>query len=203
MTLFGSIRFFLWLAVLLICFILLRKSNIRHKRRVFFLSLASVIVLGTISYIVPVENALITFQSPESAFHYTNSGDIKLVLEGQNTDMVISSKNEIYTYILLPKNNNGWKIGSGADIKTIAKKTSEDVIVDVYQYKNSNDYFITVFVTNGGAADVSDNQESTFYSLSQYNDVLESYYNTYYAHIQNWNDQYILIVNGETMNLHT
>lgn len=203
MTLFGLIRFSLWLAVILICFILFKKSNIRNKRRVFCFSLVAVIVLGTISYVVPVENALITFQSPESAFHYTNSGDIELVLEGQNTDMVVSSKNEIYTYTLLPKNNHGWKIGLGADIKTIVQKISEDVIVEVYQYKNSNDYFITVFVTDGGAADVSDNQGSTFYSLSQYNDVLDSYYDTYYAHIQNWNDQYILTVNGKTLNLHT
>ena len=166
---------------------------------VLFLSVGLVVVL---SYL-PLENLFITFDTPEKAFEYYNWGesDIELVVEGENCGFVVGSKENTDTYLIIPKTTDGWKIGIGSDTKKIVHKLDDGISVYVYQYKNTNDYFITILNTSGGESKVSDDYNTEFYSLEKYNGSLDKHFITYYAHISGFDSQYSVVVNGKTIAL--
>ena len=115
--------------------------------------------------------------------------------------MVIDSNRDSYTYLIIPKTIDGWKIGIGLNTKRIFRKHSNVISVYVHQYKNTNDYFITIFDTNGGELVISDDYNTKFYSLEKKNDFLGETFVTYYAHISYFNSEYSVVVNGNKIAL--
>ncbi|MBQ4569991.1 MAG: hypothetical protein IJA62_08085 [Ruminococcus sp.] len=146
---------------------------------------------------LPFENLFITFDSPKSVYEYYNLGksNIELIVEGDDCDFIIDRKNDSDTYMIIPKTAGGWKIGVGSNTKRIVQKLFDGIVLYVYQYKDTSDYFITVLDTNGGESTVSDEYNTKFFSLERYNDSLGKFFVTYYAHITNLNPQYSVIVN--------
>lgn len=190
---------------LIICFVflvssiaLIKASKLIRKRVLYVVSTSISVVLFIVLVFLPLENMFITFDSPEEAYEYYILGEsnIELVVEGRDCDLVIDRNNESDTYLIIPKTKYGWKIGIGSDTKRIAGSLSNGISVSVYQYKDTNDYFITIFDINGGEANVSDSCNTEFYSLEKSNSSLEKTFVTYYAHIYEFNSQYSLEVNG-------
>lgn len=195
--LFGIFRVIFWAIIFTVCLYIIKKSKISNKRLWYIFSLVATITLTTFSALFPLENAFITFSSPESAFNYNNTGNVLLVVNGESTDMVVAERNDTDVYAIIPKSDNGWKLSVGADTKKIAQNISNGITVHIYRYRNSNDYYITVLNTNGGELIVSDNYNSEFYYLTKTNKTLNETFYTYYAFIYNLNEQYSLTVNGD------
>ena len=177
------------------------KSHTIYKRRWLIVSLVVALILTTISALIPIENAFVTFTSPQSAYNYNNSGNVKLIVNGAKTDFVVASKGDTDVYIIVPKSDGGWKLGMGLDTKRIAQTISDGVSVYVYQYKNSGDYYITVLDTNGGPSEIIDTHSSKFQFLDKYNSELNKTFYTYYTYINGYDDQYALTVNGKTIKI--
>ena len=81
--------------------------------------------------------------------------------------------------------------------KLISYEMYNSISVDVYQYKNTNDYFVSILDMNGGYSQITDSFQSEFSALEQPMDVLEKTYVTYYTNIQDFTDEYWINVNGE------
>ena len=164
--------------------------------------LISLVLIVTLLFL-PLENLAITFDSPKDAYEYYKGGksNIKLVVDGEKCDLIVDCNGDTEAYLIIPKNAYGWKVGIGLDTKRIVQNVSNGIITYVYQYKNTNDYFITVFDVTGKEINISDNCKSEFYSLEKHNDFLSKTYITYYAHISNFNPQYKLLVNGNNLEL--
>ncbi len=198
---FVIIRIVFWGIAFIISFLLIRKSRLIHKRRWSIIAFVFAIILTTISALIPIENALITFASPESAYHYNNSGNVKLIVDGEKTDFVVGAKGDADVYLIIPKSGDGWKLGMGLNTKRVFQTISNGIIIYVYQYKNTNDYYITVLDTNGGAIDITDNHNSEFKYLEKINSTLDKTFYNYYAYINNFDNQYALTVNGNTIKI--
>ena len=164
-------------------------------------ALVIALILTTITALIPIENAFITFSSPQSAYYYNNTGNIKLIVNGTNTDLIVAAKGNTYFYNIVPKSNDGWKLGMGADTKRIVQTISDGISIYIYKYKNSNDYYITILNTKGGQLNISDNCASEFHSINQVNTALNKTLYTYYAYINKYDDQYSLTINSETIKL--
>lgn len=197
--LFILFRLVFGILIFVICFLLIRKSHIVHKRRGFITGFMIAVVLTTISGFIPIENAFITFSSPQSAYQYNHSENIELIVNGEKTDFIIGLKGDTDVYTIVPKSDDGWKLGMGFDTKRIAQVLSGGVSVYVYQYKDSDDYYITVLDTNGGPTEITDNKNSKFQYLSQFNSILNKDFYTYYAYVNHYDDQYRLTVNGKAI----
>lgn len=176
----------------------IKKSKVfcKHILYIVFTSLSVILTIALV--FLPFENFFVSFDSPKAAYEYWNLGesDIELVVEGDDCDFIIDCKNDSDTYLIIPKTIDGWKIGIGSNTKRIVQNLSNGIVVYVYQYKNTSDYFITILDTNGGKSTVSDEYNTKFYSLERNNDSLGKTFVTYYAHITNLNPQYSVIVNG-------
>ena len=195
---FNIIRFIIGCVFLGCSITLIKKSKVIRKRILYIVFAGISVALMVVLAFLPFENLFMNFNSPKAAYEYYKLGksNIELVVEGNECDFVIDHQKDSDTCLIIPKTEEGWKIGLGSDTKRIVQKFSDGVSVYVFQYKNTSDYFITVFDTNGGEAIVSDDYNSKFYSLERDNDFLGKTFVTYYAHIPNFNSQYSITVNG-------
>lgn len=194
---FGLIRLLIG-CVFFYCTILVIKRFKIVKRKHYIACIVISIALITTLAFLPFENLFITFKSPESVYKYVNYGksNVKLIVEGNNSDFVIGEKNNSDTYLIVPKTIDGWKIGVGTDAKMFFRTNSNGIIVYVYQYKNTEDYFVTVFDANGGYSEIRDSRNSNFFHLEKIDESLKKTFVTYYAHISNLDTSYWVCVNG-------
>lgn len=199
--LFVIIRLTFWSIAFISSIFVIRKSRVIHKRRWSIVAFIISIVLTTISALLPIEDAFITFSSPESAYNYKNYGSVKLIVNGEKTDLIVGEKGDADVYEIVPKSNNGWKLGMGFDTKRVIQTISDGITIYVYQYRNTNDYYITIFDTNEGSLDITDNHNSDFKYLEKSNSTLDKTFYTYYAYIGSFDDKYALTMNGKLIKI--
>ncbi|MBQ9859461.1 MAG: hypothetical protein IJO76_02135 [Clostridia bacterium] len=154
------------------------------------------IVLSLALSFLPFENSFVTFSSPEAAYkYYYPTASPYQIIKGNESDLVLGDGRDGTTTILIvPKNEDGWKVGIGSEINTVYNGIAGTLPVQIHRYKDSNDYYITVFGEHGKELSISDNRGSTFASDLQLRNV-------YRAHIADMNRQYELTVNGEKIDL--
>lgn len=188
--------------VFLVCSIIAVKKSKAIRKRVLYIVLAGLSVLSVVGLtFLPIENLFLNFDSPTAVYKYLYLGksNIELVVEGDSCDFVVGHNDESDTYLIVLKAENGWKIGIGSNIKKPIQKLSDGVVVYIYRYKDTSDYFITVLDTKGGESTISDEYNTEFLSLEKDNEFLEKTFVTYYAHIRDISPQYTLTVNGNEL----
>ena len=194
-----AIRLIFWTIIVLMCFFLIKKHMRVHKNRWYLMLFIIACILFSLSALIPVENAFVTFSSPQSAYSYMYMNKTKLVVEGTNTAFVIGGEGKDSSYTIIPRSDTGWKLGPALDVNTsISKFSSNKVKIYVDQYKDSEEYYITVYNANGAAAEVSDSRNSKFYHLDKSSNGDDETFYTYYSYVHDLDDQYTLTVNGKT-----
>lgn len=122
-------------------------------------------------------------------------------MDGEKASFSVGTKGDTNVYSIVPKSSNGWKLGMGLDTKRPFQKIYNDIAIYVYQYKSTDDYYITVTDTNGGSLDITDNRKSKFKYLEKSNSTLNKTFYTYYAYINGFDDQYAITVNGKQIKI--
>lgn len=199
--LFAITRIILGITIFIIGYFLIGKIKSINAFRKLIITFMLTIIFTTLSALIPLENVFVTFSSPESAYNYNHSGKVKLIVNGSKTDFIVGEKNNTDVYLIVPKSDNGWKQGLGLDTKRICDKISDGITVYVYQYKNTDDYYIVLLNTNGGPLDITDNNNSEFIYSESANSILNKTFYTYYAYLNSFNRQYTLTVNVENVSL--
>ena len=131
--LFATIRLIFFGIAFTISFFFIRKSHLVYKRRCSIVAFAATVILTTISALIPIENAFVTFSSPKSAYNYNHSASVELIVDGNESDFVVGAKGETDVYAIVPRSNNAWKIGMGLDTKRIVQTISDGITIYVYQ----------------------------------------------------------------------
>ena len=179
-----------------VCFLFIIKSNIVNKRKWIVTSFLMSIVLVGLSYIGPIENAFITFPTAESAYNYSKEGSVKYIIEGEESDLAIGKKenDKAYANILaiIPKTNDGWKLSTLGDLKRVTSSSLRGVSIDVYQYKNSDDYYIMVYCLKNNTLELTDNRDSKFEYFEGKNGTNQ----TYCTYIHCFDEEYVITVDG-------
>lgn len=191
---FGIIRMLFWIIVFGICIVILSKHGILNKNRNKLLLFVIITLLWTGSMLVPIENLFMSFSTPEESYGYVNRENVKLVVYGQESALVIGEDTE-YVYLVIPKGEEGWKIGRGMDLKFISNQYFDGIVVSIYQYKNTKEFYVEVSDIDGKECKVSDNQNSSFEILETGIDGKNKY--RYYAYIYGLNENYVLKVNDK------
>lgn len=195
-----AIRFIFWMIVVIVCFFIMRKHMRIHKFSRYLIVFIITGILLSLSALVPFENAFVTFSSPESAYRYMYMDKVELVVEGTNTALVYGGESNDYSYTIMVKSDNGWKLGLPLEIKTnTSESLSYDFTTYVDQYKDSGEYYITIFNRDGAAASVTDNRNSKFYCLDQFSNGDDKSFYSYHAYVHDLDDKYTLIVNGKVI----
>ncbi len=198
---FGIIRCFIGAFVAGAGLLMLRKLHFPHKKTAWALSIGTFAVLTAALSFWPFENLFYTFDSPEAAYAYGCFGapDIELVVPGNQCDWVIDRRVSSRRYQMVPKTEEGWKVGLGADTRRVEEIISDGVTVEIYRYRDTDDYFIAVLDTAGGKSDVADSLHSDFRCLEERQETLPKSFFTYYAYIPRLDVSYRITVNGRSI----
>lgn len=188
-NMFSTIRYVFFLVLfigLFVGYLLKRKSNqsITVKKLVLFI--VAFVLVTTVSNLIPVENAFITFSSPEEAYNYFDSADVEIVVEGEKSALIIADGN---IHKIVPKSAGGWKIGMGLDSKKEKEKIYNGYWIFVFNYKKTDEKYIMVSSSDKKIIDITDSVGSVFYNSD------DSRYS--YAYIKDYDNTYTVNVNGE------
>lgn len=199
---FGTIRLLIASVCFLILLIIVNKSNIRAKRPMRVVVAVLSVVLCIATAFLPLENAFVSFDSPVASFEYylfDNTGE-KVVVDGMRCDMVINHKSGKDTYLIVPKDSGGWKVGLGIDTKQVFQRFADGITIIIHRYKNTDEYFVTVLNTHGEELNLADEFGTAFVPVRRQtahgNPLV-----TYYGHISIFNGIYHLSVNGNTIEI--
>lgn len=135
--LFNIVRFSFCGIAFLFAVILIRKSHMRRKRTWTIIAFIAAVMVLTASALIPVENAFLSFASPEAAYRYNHSGAVMLEINGEKTTFLVGKKGDTYEYAIIPKAKDGWKLGVGSDVDRVVQTVSNGITVQVYQYKKN------------------------------------------------------------------
>lgn len=183
--LFVLIRLAVWCILLLLALkyrYFINRSYTHYKFKKIIVVIMCIILL-IFSFIIPLENAILTFSSPEAAFTYYNNGDIVLAIDGEETALVIAYDS---TTLIVPKVENGWKLGMGHETKTVYSSIDNGFWISVLRYRETNEYYIIVSGVSKNISKIEDNKDSIF----RFSEDL----NTYYAYIGNYDESYRLTI---------
>jgi len=195
---FGTIRILFWIGILGIIILIMKKKNRLEKRNVS-IAVIIAILLGTLSVFFPVENYFYTFSTPEKAFNYINSEEVKLVVDGQSSSLVIAEESKAdYVHLVIPKCSNGWKLGRGIDTKLKDQIMDKGIVINLYQHKKSGDYYIMVLDSKRDKIEISDNQNSSFVKFTE--NEANSDYKLFFAHVSLFDEDYCIKINKHQYN---
>lgn len=197
---FSIIR--LIIGCLLICGILfilqiyLKKKNKTIRPIWMWLIIIVGLILTSLTALIPFENKVTNFESPEQAYTYVHPYEIELVLDGEISTFVSGKKDDITSSILIiPKDENGWKVGRGIDINS-TYIVYEGITINVYQYKDTCDYYFAVSDVGNVKATVTDNRNSSFIETYNYLETTDGTYYSYYTYTSEPDSEYTITVNG-------
>ena len=193
------LRIIIGCVFLLIPLVLLKVFKVLRRNRTFVLLLILSFIIMTASIFVPFENLILTFNTPEEVYrYYSFKPNNVLVLEGSNSALVIDRQENKDSYYMVPRVGQGWKIGLGTDMKSISHTIENELFIDVYQYKNSDDYYICISHISGDSLLLSDEYQTSFYSLKRIDYSGKEIF-SYYACVHFLESKYSLTVNSSNV----
>lgn len=176
-------------------------SNINNKKMISYVCSIFFTVLFLLLVFVPIEDFLWQFKTIEEAYEYRNpNAEITLVIEGRESAFVSGDENGKETVMFVPKSNGVWKIGTGLETKRIAKSLHENVVVEIYQYKDSSDFYVMVYDMLGKEIDIIDSSNSKYISMKKEKNN-GTVITKYYAYISNYDKNYWISVDDEQIEL--
>ena len=161
----STVRIIIAAIISIIVAVCLRKFTKIHKQYISILTVAVIFVVATVLNFIPFENTFMTFSTPEESFDYFHNKkfESQLVIDGKKSSLVIGGENGDYTIQIVPKAENGWKLARGVDTKVVVNETVDGVAINVFQYKDTQECFISVVNINGGEIEISDSKKSILF----------------------------------------
>ena len=161
------------------------KNNLIAKR-IIVIAISTGFFLG--ACFLPIENMFVAFSSGEQVYEYVNgNADIIAEIEGEESSLVVENENGTYKYLIVRKNQNKWYVDTGINTKTIINEIRDNVLITIYQYGNTNDYYVEVASLYGDTIQIVDNKSSTFVEV---NKGANNSHRLYYAYVKSIDDTY-------------
>lgn len=197
--LFITTRIAFYGLALMIGILVTRKWHAVKRRKWIMGILALAVVFSVVLTLNPVEKYFVTFSSPQSAYYYNHLGSVELIVEGEKTCFVVGRNGNTYVCEIIPKEGDRWKLGTGIDTKMVTNIFSDGIVVHIYQYKNTGEYYISAQDTTGGPSTIYDSLDSDFQYVQESKSMINKTYYIYYAYIGGLDSQYFLTVNGKNI----
>ena len=141
--------------------IFLVRKKMKKKALVSVLSVLWCVLIVFLTSAFPVENAFVTFDSPEEAVRYASRGTLDEIIYGEDSCLGFSSIREGESEIAyVKKAENGYKLCGLLSVNKISHVKNDKIILNVYNVRNTSDYYISLSFMFVG------NKEVEFYNGS-------------------------------------
>lgn len=193
---YNLIRWIITFIILIIFIILVKKEKIvltPLKRNIIMIFILG--GLSTILCLIPLENALFSFESPEDAYQYMYLKSLKkdaIIINGESSTKIINKNETVY----FPRKEDGWKLDPTSVPKIVYKEAIDKYSIHIIRYGNTDDYYVTVTSYNNKKFTLSDSKKSNFQS----NDITGNADITIYSYVGCVNsieDNYYILIDDE------
>lgn len=196
------------LILLIVGLVVIHTSRIR-KKILWTILLAVVWAVGYFGIsILPLEEPLLVFDTPEEAFHfkYDDNYEIELIIEGNESAQVISYDRQRRSYytVILPKAEKGWN----PEIQMYRRNAAQIMsprhgTILVHRFRNTDDFYLSIIYTGSTPGELFDNRGTEFLDRSGKVYAGENLHfgNVFYAFVDGMDENYVLTVDGEEFTL--
>ena len=140
-------RLLLWFALSFLVLRRIGRSHIKRKRAASIISALLILCLISLSAGFPVENLFVHFETPESAFRYSEHGKLLGAVEGSDSCLVVYQNNEsVFQAFIFPKTEQGYQLPTAGKLKTGKLERSDLGDFNVVQYSGSSDQYVDGFL---------------------------------------------------------
>lgn len=198
---FGLINYGIWILLFILGHFCLKKAA--HQKRAHAFLAVGILAVG-IPVMLLTGNYLLSFSSPEKAFQYSSLPTTKVdfTLEGKDSALVLSSAEAAkFTLTFLPKEDGRWKLSDGASGKVVTHTIAENYSIALYQYRNSDDFYLLVSGTSAQAPVLEDNRDSVFSFREREISISGEKLYTSCVYLVGLDADYSLFLNGKEISL--
>ena len=194
MSLYQIFRILVSICIAGAFFLLFRK---KLRRKTLYIIAAALLVMADIALCeIPVENAFVTFASPESAAQYVGIDHVSFIIDGADTGLLISGETGEYQERIFPKAQDGWKLSGESATHIRGFYSGTDAAIQLLQYKGTAEYYLLV-IYMGTPPVLSDSNGSAFQLLQAGDGYTTD--SIFAAYVPQYGANYAVTINGETV----
>ena len=152
---------------------------------------------------VQAEESALVFDTPEEAFHYKFPNRIWLILEGNESTLVVPGdmgSSSWYPGAILPKTEDGWNPANRVYRNEVARVFSRNHgEIRLLRYKESDDFYLAIYYLGSTPGELFDNKGTDFLNSSGNvlsNEPLHRGFK-YFAFVDGIDENYVLTIDGE------
>ena len=196
MSLYQILRILVSIGIAGAFFLLFRK---KLRRKMLYIVAAVLLILSDIALCeLPVENAFVTFDSPESAAQYVGIDHVSYIIDGADTGLLISGETGEYQERIFPKAQNGWKLSGESATHIRGFYSGTGAAIQMLQYKDTAEHYLVV-IYMGTPPALSDSNGSAFQLLQAGDGYTTD--SIFAAYVPQYGANYAVTINGETVYL--
>lgn len=196
MSLYQILRILVSIGIAGAFFFLFRK---KLRRKMLYIVAAALLILSDIALCeLPVENAFVTFDSPESAAQYVGIDHVSYIIDGADTGLLISGETGEYQERIFPKAQDGWKLSGESATHIRGFYSGTGAAIQMLQYKDTAEHYLVV-IYMGTPPALSDLNGSAFQLLQAGDGYTTD--SIFAAYVPQYGANYAVTINGETVYL--
>ena len=197
---FYLLRIIFLVFILVVVYMFCRSAaKCSKKTSVILGAVFSLVITAGIS-MFPVENMVIDFSSPESAFKYSCSGKIEKIIYGSDSCLVVYSDGHgTFKDCVFLKSEVGYKLPSYFSRSKAAHVFTQNGLFNTYRVNGTGDYYVQGSVPNAEVEEIAvfDGAGSRIDT-----DIFRIDHTGFiYFHLSCFQDDYYLVVSGKTQPL--
>jgi len=209
--LYALLRTIFWAIVFLTVYnFYIKTKRVANKRQFGLLTLVLCAVLCSVSGLIPVENLIMSFESPEDVLRYSRTGiirNIEHVAHGNDSSIIIYSTAEeqpIRSHFIVPRSSSGYKIPTPFSVRramqSYGSSTSIRIFVfEIFSVEGTDDYYIVGYYYSTEEANIVDNNGNVIKQISTWNETHNEYIIYIFSYLESFGNDYYLLINGEKL----
>lgn len=197
---FYILRIVILVLILVVLYMFFHKVAGRGTKASVILGAIFSLAITTGISMFPVENIVIDFSSPESAFKYSCFGEIEEIIYGSDSCLVVCSDgNGTFKDCVFLKSGDSYKLPTYFSRSKVAHVFTQNGLFNTYKVSCTSDYYVqgsvsTVMAEKIGVFDGDGNEINT--------DVIRVAHTGFiYFYLCSFKDDYYLVSDGETQPL--
>ena len=209
--LYNDVRFLMTILVIALTVWILRSITLKLARKnklskwykLFNIAVIIIVFFGfSIAIGWPFENLFVRFDSPEAAYRYLKDNPIIQVVDGKDTTLVVAEGSQIIPKADETDGNAGrWKLPVPNATTFQYKDVEHDVLVFLYHYKGSSEYYLRAQTMTTESVLVSDSLTSDFVFFEKRIPLTDQKSVECFAYIPNPPKDYWVKINDQTIDL--
>ncbi len=200
---YGILRIIFWGVIFTLIFVNMGKRKLIQTKIIVVIFWGLAVIICSISFLIPVENYVLSFESPRSVLKYYQGGTVDDVIQGNGSSMVIYSKGSSSGgHFIVPKSTKGYKIPSLFSVKKVLHKFNKDGNFDVYNVSGTNDYYVVgTIITKENEINVVDSNNEQVRNIIAEIGNADIKTILLFSFVENFTDEYYLLINGTKVSI--